>query len=245
MTLKPNISLFFPAYKDEKTIRVVVERALQLLEEVAGVYEIIIVDDGSPDRSGEIADELSREHPSIRVIHHPENLGYGAALKTGVRASRYEWICMVDGDNEYDVYELKKMLYVKDYYRLVIAFRYVKLYSTKRVFISFVYNAVLRFMFKSPYRDISTGIRLIHSSVLNEIRLSSDSPFIGAELTLKAMLRGVPVGEVGIQTFPRDFGSGSATSIKNIFRTVQDIFRIRKEIFSNVYDLPEGRDREK
>jgi len=74
MTLKPNISLFFPAYKDEKTIRVVVERALQLLEEVAGVYEIIIVDDGSPDRSGEIADELSREHPSIRVIHHQENL---------------------------------------------------------------------------------------------------------------------------------------------------------------------------
>jgi len=243
MTLKPNISLFFPAYKDEKTIRVVAERALLLLEEVAGVYEIIIVNDGSPDRSGEIADELSREHPSIRVIHHQENLGYGAAFKTGVRASRYEWICMVDGDNEYDVYELKKMLYIKDYYRLVIAFRYVKLYSTKRVFVSFIYNTVLRLLFKSPFRDISTGIRLIHASVLNEIQLSSDSPFAGAELTLKSMLRGIPVGEVGIQTFPRDFGSGSATSYSNILRTIKDIVRVRREIFSKSYDLPEGRNR--
>lgn len=240
---KPNISLFFPVYNDERTVRVVAERALALLEEVAGKYEIIIVNDGSPDSSGAIADQLAAEYEPIVVVHHPENLGYGAAVKTGIASSRYDIICMIDGDNEYDVYDLKKMLAVRNYYMLVIAFRYRKLYSTKRIFISFVYNAVLRIVFKSPFRDISTGIRLIKREVVNDIQLSSNSPFIGAELTLKSMLRGFPVGEVGIQTFPRNFGTGSATSIPNILGTIKDIWRIRREIFSDTYDLPEGRTR--
>ncbi len=242
---KPDISLFFPVYHDENTVRVVANRALELLEEVAGNYEVIIVNDGSPDSSGEIADELAAEYAEITVIHHPENRGYGAAMKTGIAACKYEIICMIDGDNEYDVFDLKKMLAVRQYYMLVIAFRYRKLYSTKRIFISFVYNAVLRLVFKSPFRDISTGIRLINRAVLDDVKLTSNSPFIGAELTLKSMLRGFPVGEVGIQTFPRDFGEGSATSLKNIVGTIKDIWRIRKEIFSDSYDMPEGRPRGK
>jgi glycosyltransferase involved in cell wall biosynthesis len=240
---KPDISLFFPVYNDENTVRIVAYRAIELLEEVAGNYEIIIVDDGSPDASGEIADQLAGEHEKITVVHHPQNRGYGAAMKSGIAATKYDIICMIDGDNEYDVFDLKKMLAVRDYYMLIIAFRYKKLYSTKRIFISFVYNTVLRVLFKSPFRDISTGIRLIHRAVLNDINLTSNSPFIGAELTLKSMLHGFPVGEVGIQTFPRDFGQGSATSYKNIMATIRDIRRIRKEIFSDSYDLPEGRTR--
>lgn len=240
---KPEVSLFFPVYMDEKTVRTVAERSITLLEDIASRYEIIIVDDGSPDSSGALADELARENHQIQVIHHSRNLGYGAALKSGVAASRYEWICMIDGDNEYDAFDLKKMLAVRHYYPLVIAFRYKKLYSAKRIFISYFYNAVLRALFKSPYRDISTGIRVIHRSVLDSIPLSSNSPFIGAELALKSMLRGYPVGEVGIQTFPRDFGRGSAASIKNIMRTIRDLLRVRGEIFSDTYDLPEGRER--
>lgn len=240
---KPDISLFFPVYNDETTVRTVAERAILLLQEVAGAYEIIIVDDGSPDRSGDIADELAHEYERVSVVHHEVNRGYGAAIQSGIAASRYDIICMIDGDNEYDVFDLKKMLAVRDYYMLVIAFRYKKLYSTKRVFISFVYNAVLRLVFNSPFRDISTGIRLIKREVLDGIELKSNSPFIGAELTLKSMLRGFPVGEVGIQTFPRSFGSGSATSMRNIIGTIKDIWRIRSEIFSDSYDLPEGRDR--
>ena len=240
---RPDISLFFPVYNDEHTVRVVANRALELLEEVADNYEIIIVNDGSPDSPGAIADQLAVEHDMITAVHHPENKGYGAAMKTGIAASQYDIICMIDGDNEYDVFDLKKMLAVREYYMLVIAFRYKKLYSTKRIFISFIYNSLLRALFKSPFRDISTGIRLIHRGLLDEVELTSNSPFIGAELTLKSMLRGFPVGEVGIQTFPRRFGQGSATSFKNIMGTVRDAWRIRKEIFSDSYDLPEGRSR--
>ncbi len=241
-----NVSLFFPVFNDETTVRAVAEQGLRLLQGYATHFEIIIVDDGSPDRSGEIADELAREHPGIvRVVHHAENRGYGAALRTGVAECKYDWICMVDGDNEYAVADLKKMLDIRFFYRLIIAFRYKKLYSTQRIFISFVYNMVLRHLFRTPFRDVSTGIRVFHRSILDEIELSSDSPFIGAELAIKTMLRGYPVGELGIQTFPRSFGSGSATSMRNIALTIHDMLRVRREIFSDSYHLPQGRIRER
>jgi glycosyltransferase involved in cell wall biosynthesis len=241
-----NVSLFFPLYKDEATVRTVAEQGIALLRGYATNFEIIIVDDGSPDRSGQIADELAQQHPdAIRVIHHGTNRGYGAAVMTGVAACRYEWICMVDGDNEYAVADLKKMLELRSFYRLIIAFRYRKLYTTKRIFISFVYNVVLRRLFRTPFRDISTGIRAIHRSVLEQVNLTSNSPFIGAELAIKTMLAGYPVGELGIQTFPRTFGTGSSTSMRNIFLTMRDMLRVRREIFSDAYQLPEGRKRER
>jgi glycosyltransferase involved in cell wall biosynthesis len=239
-----DVSLFFPVYNDEATVRTVAEQGIALLRGYATHFEIIIVDDGSLDRSGEIADELARELPEvIRVIHHGQNRGYGAALKTGMAACRYEWICMVDGDNEYAVSDLRKMLEIRSYYRLIIAFRYRKLYSTNRIFISFVYNFVLRRLFRTPFRDISTGIRTIHRSVLDRVDLTSNSPFIGAELAIKTMLCGYPVGELGIQTFPRSFGSGSSTSLKNILLTIRDMLRVRREIFSDNYHLPDDRPR--
>ena len=239
------VSFFFPVYRDEGTVRTVAEHAIRMLEGYAVQYEVIIVDDGSPDRSGAIADELEREHPGVvRAIHHPENRGYGAALRTGVAACRYEWLCMVDGDNEYDVFDLRKMLELRDFYRLVIGFRYKKLYSTSRVFISFVYNLVLRWLFRSPFRDVSTGIRAFHRSVLDDIELTCDSPFIGAELAIKAMLRGYPVGEVGIQTFPRKLGSGSVMTLRNVLLTLRDVIKVRNRIFSDRYHLPRGRERE-
>jgi glycosyltransferase involved in cell wall biosynthesis len=239
-----NVSLFFPAYNDESTIRTVVEQGLRLLDGYATSFEIIVVDDGSPDRSGEIADRLAEEHPGIvKVIHHDRNRGYGAALRSGVAACSYEWICMVDGDNEYAVSDLKKMLEIREFYRLIIAFRYKKLYSTTRIFISFVYNLVLRFLFRTPFRDVSTGIRTFHRSILDEIELTSNSPFIGAELAIKTMLRGYPVGQLGIQTFPRSFGRGSSTSLRNIVRTIRDMLRVRREMFSESYHLPTDRSR--
>jgi glycosyltransferase involved in cell wall biosynthesis len=239
------VSFFFPVYNDETTVREVAERALLMLRNITGTYEVIIVDDGSPDSSGKIADELALQHPAeVQVIHHPQNRGYGAALMSGIEAARYEWICMVDGDGEYDVFDLEKMLKLRDYYLLIIGFRYKKLYSAKRIFISFIYNMLLRRMFRTPFRDISTGIRAFHRSILEDIEITSDSPFFGAELVIKAMLRGYPVGEIGIQTFPRSMGRGSAVTANNILLTISDMLRVRREIFSDNYQLPTGRRRQ-
>jgi glycosyltransferase involved in cell wall biosynthesis len=237
------VSLFFAVYKDEGTVAVMVAKAVNLLVSLGGEYEVIIVDDGSPDQSGAIADQLARQYRCVRVIHHASNLGYGAAIRSGLAACRFEYICFTDGDDQYEIEDFRKLLRLRDYYDLIITFRYKKIYSSGRIFLSWVYNKLLRFMFRTPFRDVSTGLRMVRRSVLDDIRLEASSPFIGAELAIKAMLRGYRVGEVGIQTFPRTFGRGSSTSAGNIVATVVDVWRIYKKIFSDEYELPPQRRR--
>ena len=240
---KPDISLFFPVYRDEKTVRQVAQKALLVLAEEATRYEVLIIDDGCPNGSGVIADELAAENEHVRVIHHEVNRGYGAAVRTGLEGARYEWVCFTDGDDEYDVFDLKKLMALRDYYDLIITFRYRKVYSGFRIFVSWVYNCVVRLLFRTPYRDISTGLRLIRKSLVEQLELVSPSPFIGAEITIKTMLKGYRVGEVGIQTFPREFGRGASVTPRNIVATIRDMLRIYNLIFSDSYQLPEHRSR--
>jgi len=96
-------------------------------------------------------------------------------------------------------------------------------------------------VFQSPYRDISCGLRLVRKDVIELLDLMSTSPFIGAEVAIKTMLKGFRVGEVGIQTFPRQMGRGSSVSIANIMATIRDMVRVRRTVFSPDYDLPLNR----
>ena len=240
---KPEITIFFPVYNDENTIANMTEKCIHILKEVASNYEVIIINDGSPDNSGAVADEMANKFEYVRVIHHPQNKGYGAAIKSGLENAQYEWVCFTDGDDEYDIEDLRKMIRLKDYYDLIITFRYVKLYSTLRVFISGMYNKIFRVLFRTNYRDISTGLRLMRKSVYDDLTIISDSPFIGAEITLRTMLKGYRVGEMGIQTFPREFGKGASVSPKNIMRTIKDMRKVYQNIFSSTYELPKNRER--
>jgi glycosyltransferase involved in cell wall biosynthesis len=234
------LSVFFPVYNDAATVARVTDKALRVCAEIADTYEVIIVDDGSPDASGHIADRLAHEHDSVRVIHHGHNRGYGAAVRAGLDACRYEWICFTDGDDEYDLRDLKKLWRLRHHYDLIITFRYVRRYSGFRILVSRVYNVVLRHMFFTRYRDVSTGLRLVRKPLVDELTLEATSPFIGAEIAIKSMLKGYRVGELGIQTFPREFGRGSATSPTNIYRTIVDMIRCYRRVFSTDYELPEG-----
>lgn len=241
---RPDISLFFPVYRDRATVRTVTEKSLDVLRQVAGRYEVVIVDDGCPEGSGEVADELAEEYDTVRVIHHEVNQGYGNAVRTGLANCRYDWICFTDGDDEYDVYDLKKFEPLLPFYDLIITFRYRRIYSGTRIFISWVYNVIVRMLFRSPYRDISTGLRIVRKDLVDRLELDSTSPFIGAEIAIKTMLTGFRIGEVGIQTFPRQFGSGASVSPKNILATIWDMLRIYRTIFSDSYNLPPHRTRD-
>ena len=241
--MKPRISILFPVFNDETTVTVVTQKSLEVLSRLASEGEVIIVDDGSPDTSGEIAEWLAEQHPQVRVIHHGENRGYGQAIRTGLSSARYEWVCFTDGDDEYDVFDLAKLVPHIESYDLIITFRYIKLYSTFRIFVSWTYNRLVRWLFDTRYRDISTGLRLIRRSLISNLDLESTSPFIGAEIAIKSMLKGYRVGEVGIQTFPRSFGRGQTTTTSNILATIHDMLKIHRTIFSSRYELPENRQR--
>ena len=218
-----SISIMFPLYKDKRTVKSMILKSLKILKKTKKKFEIVIVDDGCPENSGKIAQELSKKNPKVRVYFHKKNLGYGAAVKTGLKKCRHDCIFATDGDDEYDVGDLPRML--KAFYQsdLVITYRYKKKYKTTRIIISWIYNIILRLLFKTNFRDISTGSRLISKKLVKKIKLTSNSPFIGAELAIKSKYAGFDVSEIGIHTYPRTFETGSSVSVKNIILTIRDM----------------------
>ena len=218
-----SISLMFPLYKDKSTVELMITKSSAVLKKLNSKYEIIIVDDGCPQNSGKLAEKIAKKFANINIFFHKKNLGYGAALKTGLKKCKNDWIFMIDGDAEYDVDDLFRLLRVSKNYDLVITYRYKKKYTTYRIIISWVYNAVLRLIFNIKFKDISTGSRLVSRKLIRHIKLKSNSPFVGAELAIKAKLTGYKVGEIGIHTFPRVFGTGASVSLKNILLTLKDM----------------------
>ena len=218
-----SISLMFPLYKDKSTVELMIRKSSSILKKLKRKYEIIIVDDGCPENSGKLALKIAKKFSNIKIFFHKKNLGYGAALKTGLKKCKNDWIFMIDGDAEYDVNDLPRLLKVSKNYDLVITYRYKKKYTTYRIIISWVYNAILRLIFNIKFRDISTGSRLVSKKLIRRIKLKSNSPFMGAELAIKTQLSGYKVGEIGIHTYPRTFGTGASVSLKNILLTIRDM----------------------
>ena len=218
-----SISLMFPLYNDKNTVELMIKKSSNILKKLKRKYEIIIVDDGCPQNSGKLAEKIAKKFSNVRIFFHKKNLGYGAALKTGLQKCKNDWIFMVDGDAEYDVNDLPRLFRATKNCDLVITYRYKKKYNTYRIIISWVYNAILRLVFNIKFRDISTGSRLVSKKLIKNIKLKSNSPFVGAELAIKAGLAGHKVGEIGIHTYPRTFGSGSSVSLKNILLTIRDM----------------------
>ena len=222
-----SISIIFPVFKDRKTVKKMILKSTQVLKKTnIKKNEIIIVDDGCPQGSGEYANKISNKNKNIKVIFHKKNLGYGAAIKTGLKNCKSDWIFQTDGDAEYDVFDLLKLIKKTSNSDLIITYRLKKKYNTSRIVISWIYNKILRILFHTSFKDISTGSRLIKRSLLNKIILISNSPFIGAELAIKSKYGGYKVNEIGIHTYPRTFGTGSSVSLKNILLTIKEMLEL-------------------
>ena len=220
-----SLSIMFPLYRDKRTVKKMITRSIDLMKELKKKYEIVMVDDGCPEKSGLYAKKLFKKK-NIKIIFHKKNLGYGAAIKTGLKNCKNSWIFQTDGDAEYDVFDLKKLIKFTDFADLVITYRFKKKYNTNRIVISWIYNFILRTLFATNFKDISTGSRLINKKIIKKIKLKSDSPFIGAELAIKSKYKKLKVKEVGIHTYPRTFGTGSSVNIRNIFLTIKDMLKL-------------------
>ena len=218
-----SISLMFPLYKDKRTVKKMIFNSLKILKKTKKKFEIIIVDDGCPEKSGNYAKQVASKISSVKVIFHKKNLGYGAALKTGIKNCKYHWIFQIDGDAEYSVNDLPRLMKSAQNFDLVITYRFKKKYKTIRILISWIYNMALRILFNTDFRDVSTGSRFFKNSLLKKIKLSANSPFIGAELAIKSKLKGFRINQIGIHTFPRTFGEGSSVGLKNIILTIKDM----------------------
>lgn len=244
MTFDPkrfSLSIFFPAYYDEGNIAKVTEGALAVVQELRiETFEITIVEDGSPDRTGEVADALAARHPNVRVIHHPRNLGYGAALKTGFTSARHEWVFYTDGDNQFDLQELKKFVALTPYTDIVAGFRINKQYSRYRKFTSWVYNLVLRVLFDIRDRDVDCAFKIYRRSLFDRIVIESQDAFIDAEIAIKARLLNYSSTEVGVTHLPRLDGVSTGARPSVIFRTMREIWSYWRRYRRALADLKAG-----
>jgi|SRR5579862_4961865 len=223
---KPNISFFCPAYNDEDNLAGVVAAADALLQAAANEYEIIIVEDGSPDRTAAVADELARRYKKVIVIHHAENRGYGAALKSGFRRARFENVAYTDGDHQFDVRELTKMIpLILNGAELVTGYRTNRVVSRRRLMQSRMFNALINRLFGLHVRDVNCALKMYKKTLLDSMAIESDSAFIDAEIFIKAAARGCRLEQVGVTHYPRRHGKASSARIGVVMSTLADIIR--------------------
>lgn len=233
-TSEVSLSVFFPAYYDEKNIEKVVTKAVEVVESLhMKDYEILIIEDGSPDKTGEVADALAKEFPKVRVIHHPKNLGYGATLRDGFLNAKMDYVFYTDGDNQFDLDELKKFVALIPFSDIVVGYRKEKQYSLYRKFTSLCYNYLLRLIFDIHYWDIDCAFKLFKADLFKKIEIKSIDAFIDAEIILKAEQLGYIVTELGVKHLPRIDGISTGARPSVIFRTIKEVFDYRKEYKAN------------
>src|SRR3989344_5107351 len=173
--LVDSLSFFYPCYNEEEVIEKSVGDVLKVLPKISDKYELILIDDGSKDRTGEIADDLARKNKFIKVVHHKPNQGYGGALKSGFYNSKYSWIATCDSDGQFDVSELSKLINkANEGYDVVIGYRI----DRKDPFIRKVYGAIWttisNVLLGISVRDVDCSFKLVKKDVIDKIpRLES------------------------------------------------------------------------
>lgn len=231
---RPSVSLVFPVHNDGRSCERLTEKAVRILSERTSHFEIIIVNDASMDESGRVADELAARFDSVRVYHHPENRGYGPALRTGFsHLGETDWVCFTDGDNQYDIGEIRHFLTLLPQNDVVIGFRYRKTYGPIRRLMSLGLNVLVRLAFGTRLRDVTCGFKMVRRPILQSLPLISLHAFAGGEVAVRASLMGYRVTEAGISMYRREFGTSSIVSLRGIYQTALDVFRVRQDIFRN------------
>src|SRR4030095_902010 len=171
-------------YNEESTIEQAVSSARALLAELADSYEVIVVVDGGRDRTGEIADRLAAGNPRVRVIHHPDNRGYGAALRSGFAAAQYPLIVLVDGGNQFDLGELAILLRALDRGDVVSGYRIMSRDPVIPRLSAFMYNPLCRVLFRIPVRDVNCGFKIYRRDLVERLlpELRSTGGLINVEM---------------------------------------------------------------
>jgi glycosyltransferase involved in cell wall biosynthesis len=232
----PALSFFFPAHNEEENIGGLVAEALEVLPTLADEFEIIAVDDGSRDETPRLADELAAAHRQVRVVHHEVNKGYGAALRSGFRAARYDLVCFLDGDRQFHVADLGRLLdrmAQPDNPAVVVGYRIKRADPFIRTAYARMYRFALQVWFRLGVRDVDCACKLFRRAALEGVRLESGGAFLSAELLIKLKQRGRTIVETGVPHYPRTAGSPTGAKPSVIFRAIREFWGLRLRLWAN------------
>src|SRR3972149_1273264 len=227
---KVNISVFFPCYNEEKNLEALTNSATNFLQTISDQYEIIIVNDGSKDRTRESAETIANKDPHVKVYNHETNYGYGAALKTGFKNSIYDYIFFTDGDNQFDIKEIGGLLPYAEEFDIVAGYRINRRDNFMRRLNAWSFNLFVRILFGLKIRDLNCAFKLFKKKVIDSIEIESTGAFINAEILIKAKKKGFRIKEVGVTHYPRQWGSQTGANPKVIFKAFQELFKLRGKL---------------
>ncbi len=227
----PSLSIFFPFWNEEKNIEKVVLSSLPVAKKIAKEWEILIIDDGSSDSTLEIARSLAKKDKHIRVISHKKNRGYGAALKSGFRESRYDYIVFTDGDGQFDFSEVSKFIEKIDTADIIIGNRLKRLDHPFRHLLMNLLKIWDFVFFGFYFKDIDCGFKMFTKQAVKKIMpLSSEGAMITTEILAKAIRAKLRIVQVDVHHFPRRAGDQSGGNVRVIIRAIRESFILWKNL---------------
>ena len=221
------LSVFFPAYNDSGTIASLVIAALKAAERLTPDFEVIVVNDGSADATAEIADELARTYPQVRVVHHETNRGYGGALRSGFAAATRDLVFYTDGDAQYDPAEMEALWGAfHDGVDLVNGYKISRSDPLHRILIGRIYHHTVKILFGLKVRDVDCDFRLMRRAIFDRVVLEKNSGVICLEMMKKIQDAGFRIEEVPVHHYHRAFGRSQFFNFRRLFKTGVDVMKL-------------------
>lgn len=225
------LSIFFPFWNEEKNIEQVVRRAIPVAQKVAEQWEIVMVDDGSSDKTLEIAQKLAKEDSRLKVVSHQPNRGYGAALKEGFTKAKYEVIVFTDGDRQFDFSQVSKFIEKIDFADIIMGYREKRQDHPFRRFLMNMLKIWDFVFFGFYYKDIDCGFKMFKKEALQKILpFKSEGAMITTEILAKAKKKGLTIAQVKVSHYPRKFGDQSGGNIRVILRAIRESLVLWKDL---------------
>lgn len=236
-----SVSAVFPAYNDGGTIPSMVLTAVLALRNVTDDFEVIVVNDGSRDYTAAVLDELARRVPELRVIHHPQNRGYGSALRTGFAAASKEWVFYTDGDAQYNPLELELLVdALRPGVDVVNGYKIARNDPLHRIIIGRVYHYIVKFVFGFKLRDVDCDFRLIRRRLFAEVPLESPTGSICLEMVKKFQDLGYVFAEVPVHHYSRQYGVSQFFNVRRLIRTACHLTQLWWKLVIRKDHLSEG-----
>jgi glycosyltransferase involved in cell wall biosynthesis len=228
-----SLSLFFPCYNEKDMVRPLTEQCLAVAAGICADFEVIIVDDGSTDGTAAAADQLAGEYGPVKVVHHRQNRGYGAALQSGFAAATKAFVFYTDGDGQFDVQELPSLLPLIADYDIVSGYRLNRREGVLRKINAWAWSQLVCRVFHLKLKDIDCAFKLYRRGIFDVIELHSTGALIDTEILARAQRRGFTITQVGVHHYPRAAGQATGAKLSVILHAFWELFQLRKEILQS------------
>ena len=215
--------MFFPLFNEEANVRSTATRAVAALEKLGREFEVILVNDGSVDRTREIAEEIGSGDARVRCVSHPQNRGYGAALRTGFSSAKFDLVAFADGDGQFDPAEISLLLDALDSNDMVIGYRISRADAWHRTLNARAWSTLMGVLFGVWPKDLDCGFKLFRGEVIQSLELESDGAFISTELLAKAKKAGFRIGQIGVNHYPRAVGTSTGANLLVIVKAFYEL----------------------